>query len=70
MTLRPTQLTRASFLQKKSNVGKYFFDIFNTEIAQYQRHFRNKSSSIFKFSKNKSGYLTENESVVHCPLMV
>ena len=28
------QLTQASFLQKKSNVAKWFFDIFNAEIAQ------------------------------------
>ena len=34
VTLRPTQLTQASFLQKKSNVAKCFFDIFNAEIAQ------------------------------------
>ena len=28
------QLTQASFLQKKSNVAKSFFDICNTEMAQ------------------------------------
>jgi hypothetical protein len=28
------QLTQASFLQKKSNVAKWFFDICNTEMAQ------------------------------------
>ena len=39
VTLRPTQLTQASFLQKKSNVAKWFFDIFNTEIAQCRQKF-------------------------------
>ena len=34
VTLRPTQLRQASFLQKKSNVAKWFFDICNAEIAQ------------------------------------
>ena len=34
MTLRPTQLTQASFLQKKANVAKCFIDIYNAEIAQ------------------------------------
>ena len=28
------QLTQASFLQKKSNVAKWFFDICNAEMAQ------------------------------------
>jgi hypothetical protein len=28
------QLTQASFLQKKSNIAKWFFDICNTEMAQ------------------------------------
>ena len=28
VTLRPTQMTQASFLQKKSNVAKWFFYIF------------------------------------------
>ena len=35
VTLRPTQLTQTSFLQKISNVAKWFFDIFNAEIAQF-----------------------------------
>ena len=30
-TLRPKQLTQASLLQKKSNVSKCFFDIFNAK---------------------------------------
>ena len=34
VTLTYGQLTQASFLQKKSNVAKWFFDIFNAEIAQ------------------------------------
>ena len=34
VTLRPRQLTKASFLQKKSNVAKCFFCICNTEMAQ------------------------------------
>ena len=34
VTLRNTQLKQASFLQKKKNVAKWFFDIFNAEIAQ------------------------------------
>ena len=37
VTLRPTQLTQASFLQKKSNVAKCFFDICNAEMAQWRR---------------------------------
>jgi hypothetical protein len=32
--MRPTQLTQASFLQKKSNFAKCFLDIFDAEIAQ------------------------------------
>ena len=32
--LRPRRLTQASFLQKKSNVAKCFFDICNAEMAQ------------------------------------
>ena len=35
MTLRPKQLTKASFLQKKSNVAKCFYDICNAEMAQW-----------------------------------
>ena len=38
MTLRPRQLTQASFLQKKSNVAKWFFDICNAEMAQSLSH--------------------------------
>ena len=34
VTLTYGQSTQALFLQKKSNVAKCFFDIFNTEIAQ------------------------------------
>ena len=34
VTLRPTQFTQASSLQKKSNVAKCFFDTFKFEIAQ------------------------------------
>ena len=38
VTLRPRQLTQASFLQKKkSNVAKCFFDISNAEIAQWRQ---------------------------------
>ena len=37
VTLRPTQLTQASFLQKKSNVAKRFFYICNTEMAQWRQ---------------------------------
>ena len=33
-TLTYGQLTQTSFLQKKSNVAKCFFDIFNAEVAQ------------------------------------
>ena len=36
VTLRPTQLTQTSFLQKISNVAKYFFDICNAEMAQWR----------------------------------
>ena len=36
--LRPTQLTQASFLQKKSNIAKYFLIcISNAEIAQVRQ---------------------------------
>ena len=35
VTLRPTQLTQASFLQKKSNVAKCFIDICYAEMAQW-----------------------------------
>ena len=34
MTLRPTQLTQASLLQKNQMLQNVFFDVFNTEIAQ------------------------------------
>ena len=34
MAFQPVQLAQASFLQKKSNVAKWFFDICNAEMAQ------------------------------------
>ena len=34
VAFQPVQLTQASFLQKKSNVAKSFFDICNAEMAQ------------------------------------
>ena len=34
MAFQPVQLAQASFLQKKSNVAKCFFDICNAEMAQ------------------------------------
>ena len=34
VTFQPVQLAQASFLQKKSNVAKCFFDICNAEMAQ------------------------------------
>ena len=34
VTFTNTQLTQASFLQKKSNVAKWFFDSCNDEMAQ------------------------------------
>ena len=37
VTMRPTQLTQASFLQKKMNVAKCFFDICNTEMAHWHQ---------------------------------
>ena len=34
VTLRPTQLTQASFLQENQMLQNVVFDIFNTDIAQ------------------------------------
>ena len=61
VTLRPTQLTQASFLQKKMNVAKCFFDIFNAEIAQC----RQKLDVIFgtkvvQFLSYQKMYFTKN----------
>ena len=34
VAFQPVQLAQASFLQKKSNVAKWFFGIFNAEVAK------------------------------------
>ena len=41
VTLRPTQLAQTLFLQKKAYVAKCFFDICNTEMAQWHKKSRN-----------------------------
>ena len=62
VTLRPTQLTQASFLQKeKSKVAKCFFYIFNAEIAQCRQKFDVISrTKVIQFWSYQKTYLTKN----------
>ena len=61
VTLRPTQLTQASFLQKKSKVAKWFFDIFNAEIARCcQKLDIILGTKVVQFRSYQKMYFTKN----------